>query len=120
MCDRKRNCHYVLKCRFKLLFTVDYMNERERCTVYAFFYASLYLCYTILSKIRCPYSNYISGLSSSCYVCYFLYSRAMLFFFHSLACLLSRTCILHVCLLHTFRILFVVDMLFGSVFFPCS
>lgn len=68
----KRNCHCVLKCCFKLLFTVDYMNwvYVHRVLRYVLFCMcvfksekrareSPYLCYTILSKIRCPYSNYI-------------------------------------------------------------
>lgn len=113
----KRNCHCVLKCYFKLLFTVDYMmRERQRecvCLIYIIFfilcsravYASLYLCYTILSKIRCPYSNYILDcrvlvMYVICSLCvFFLFILGQCFFFslsfilfHLLSFLLPRCC----------------------------
>lgn len=54
----------VLKCYFKLLFCADYMSKMSNiCGIWSICVCvlckSLYLCYTILSKIRCLYSNYI-------------------------------------------------------------
>lgn len=82
---------------------------------------SLYLCYTILSKIRCLYSNYI--LDCRVLVLYNIYKN-----FHFLALYMHFIFLfLFICSLihwlvffiefHTFGILFVLHMLCSSAFF---